>query len=71
MTQAEDERKLRELCAAVDNALFSEETGETDYERLADRAAQLVDHIRSFHEPDPWQPRQSVQPPRLYNFIDI
>lgn len=63
MTQAEYERKLRELCAAVDNALFSEETGETDYERLADRASQLVDHIRSFYAP--------IATPRLYNFIDI
>ncbi len=63
MTQAEYERKLRELCAAVDNAIYSEELGETDYEKLVDRASALVDHIRSFHEP--------IATPRLYNFIDI
>ena len=63
MTQAEYERKLRELCAAVDNAIYSEELGETDYEKLVDRASALVDHIRSFTEP--------IATPRLYNFIDI
>ena len=67
MTQDEYERKLRELCAAVDNAIYSEELGETDYEKLVDRASALVDHIRSFKP----KPSLNFELPRLYNFIDI